>query len=154
VLERIFKVYRENLHEDNPLVFTLDCQKTLISAIQEVCPQINWFLCIWYVQKVVAASCRSSFQGRIELDHTLSLETVKGQVETVWHEFEAYFNAVIYAYTEEEYQANWDHLQAKYNPQYPGIVDYLENIWFRPYKRRIVRCWTKKVFYLDNNATS
>jgi hypothetical protein len=66
-------VYRENLHEDDPLVFILDCQKALISAIQEVCPQINWFLCIWYVQKVVAASCRSSFQGRIELDHTLLL---------------------------------------------------------------------------------
>lgn len=72
----------------NPTVIATDDEKGLISAIHEVFPETHHVLCLWHVNKNVIVNCKSSFDDN-----------------EIWSAFLKAWYKVLYAITEEEYEA-------------------------------------------------
>ncbi len=56
--------------------------------------------------------------------------------------------------SERLWDANWKKFRAKFEPQYPTIIDYMQVELIDQYKEKIVRCWIDHTLHFGTRATS
>jgi hypothetical protein len=52
---------------------------------------------------------------------------------------------MIYAHTTEIYQEKWNKLQNDHYAKHFEIINYLKDIWIRPFDRKIIKCYINRV---------
>ncbi|XP_056685621.1 PKS-NRPS hybrid synthetase cheA-like [Spinacia oleracea] len=118
-----------------PEVIVTDKEYALIHAIDDVFPKSHHMLCIRHIAKNVEA--------RAKLD-TRSALFASG--------FLRYWNKIVYAETEAEYEANVMQLKKKF-ASHPKTLQYVEDTWLI-HSKKFVQAYTKKMFHLGNRTTN
>jgi hypothetical protein len=52
------------------------------------------------------------------------------------------------------YTNRWEEFEAKYQPQYPLLLSYIEDTWLRSWKMLVVRVWVDQHLHFGNRVTS
>jgi hypothetical protein len=116
-------------------VLCSDRDLALVSAIESVCPWSPHLICIWHINKNVAAKAKTTFTQAEEFD-----------------EFFGQWMKLIHAPTEDEYNQRLYTLESKFL-QYPVVIRYLKDTWL-VHKEKFVIAWTRQHLHLGNGATS
>lgn len=85
-------------------------------------------------------------------DHTTAEER-STFVESRWTDFRDLWQAIIYAITEDEFEASWTSITLKYWDEYPEIISYVADTWLC-HKEKLCLAWTNKVTHHGNAVTS
>lgn len=133
------------LHLPKPKVIVYDRDQALINTIEDGLPtedpykdniHVPVILCLWYVQKDFAKYNKAGFSDKD------------------WKQVEKDFNAILYSYTEDIYDLNWGHFQARYSDEYSDIAEYVDTVWLTPYKKMLIRCYTNRILHFGTTTTS
>ncbi|KAJ9536229.1 hypothetical protein OSB04_un000595 [Centaurea solstitialis] len=61
--------------------------------------------------------------------------------------------SLVESQTEETYKLNLTQVEATLL-KYPGVLDYLNEVWLKPYKQMFVSCWTDRFLNFGNHTTN
>ena len=142
----------EHLPSDSPTTIITDADPAIIAALITVFPNTHHLLCLWHIQKDVLAYIKKelhiqAIQNNLsQLEYTDWVATFAAELETDW-------NKVVYASTEEAFEASWTAFRTQYSERYPRIVNYLTNQWI-PHKEKFIRAWTNKILHYGITVTS
>lgn len=147
----------------HPKTIITDKDQALINAIEAIFPYTHTILCIWLIQKNLMVKCRPTLrQEVIRIDYegkyikgTLVNEFTE-KVEARWVNFWQDFMKIINAYTEEEKDAEWNNLRAKYSHNvWDTAFDYIKDEWLQEdTSRHFLKCYTNEYLHLNKQASS
>lgn len=127
----------ETLHLSNPTTIVTDCEAGLIPAMHAIYPEVKHLLCVWHININVLSKCRRKFH-----------------IIEAWQEFYSAWQAVVYASTEDEYNAAWNSMCATYLLSHPEQIQYLRETYLMRHKEKFVTYWTNQVLHFFNTVTS
>ena len=129
---------REMSGEDNssvyPRVVVTDRERALISASQNVFPQISLILCRWHIGKNVLKACKKHFE-----------------TEETWDTFCSQWNLLINSISEPEYG---EHLREFCRDQPVIPVTYCLDTWLLEWKEKLVKAWVDQLPHFGHTITS
>ena len=114
-------------------VILTDRELGLIKALGVVFPHVHHSLCWVHILR--------------KCEHH-AFEKTKSEV--IKDSFRADCTSLINSCLEESYESRRGYLFHKW----PALMSYVQRVWLTPYKRKIVRFWTDRVFHLGNRTTN
>ena len=129
---------REMLGEEDlsvyPRVMVTDRERALISASQNVFPQISLILCRWHIGNNVLKACKKHFE-----------------TEEAWDTFYSQWNSLINSISEPEYE---EHLREFCRDQPVIPVTYCLDTWLLEWKEKLVKAWVDRLPHFGHTITS
>ena len=118
-------------------VFVTDRNMELIRTISNVFFSSAHLLCIWHVNKNVLTHCKPAFN-----------------ISKTWKNFYAAWHIVIQTTIIETFNNVWIKFRGDYEMKYFELVDYLKNIWIRPFADKIIKCHINRIRHFFFTTTS
>jgi hypothetical protein len=119
-----------------PPVLCTDRDLALLGALREDYPEYPHLLCLWHINKNIAAKVKEYFI-----------------TNEVWDEFLSSWQNLVNSPTEDEYETRLSDFNKKYQLVSPYALRYIKETWLI-YKEKIIRCWTNQYLHLSNSSTS
>jgi hypothetical protein len=133
-LESLRALYEAN-GLGSPETLVTDRDLALMGAIRLVFPSAKLVLCLWHVEKNVAARCKRFFRD--------------GEA---WNEFFRAWGALLQSATPEGYFEALGDFWTRFSGS-PGAIDYLEKTWL-PYREALAKAWTNRILRFGITTTS
>ena len=134
-LNTFFSWLESPIFQFQPPVICTDRDLALLGALREDFADYPHLLCLWHINKNIAAKVKECFT-----------------TNEAWDEFNSYWQSLINSPTEDEYTARLIDFNKKYQ-SVPYALRYIKETWLI-YKEKIVRYWTNQYLHLGNSSTS
>ena len=92
-------------------------------------------LCVWHIEKNIAANCKHHFKEDVD-----------------WIAFLSSWNTLIKSADEFTFNEVWNHFKVQYK-KYAVVLTYIKKTWL-PWKEKFVNAWTGQVCHSGNQVTS
>jgi hypothetical protein len=119
-----------------PPVLCTDRDLALLATLRDDYPEYPHLLCLWHINKNIAAKVKKCFI-----------------TNEVWDEFLSGWQNLVNSPTVDEYEARLLEFNKKYQSVSPYALRYIKETWLI-YKEKVIRCWTNQHFHIGNSATS
>ncbi|KAJ9552999.1 hypothetical protein OSB04_017044 [Centaurea solstitialis] len=120
----------------SPRVIVTDRELALMKACNNVFPDAKQLLCRWHINQSIFKKCRPTITSH----HS-------------WNSFYKAWTSLVESQTEETYKLNLTQVEATLL-KYPGVLDYLNKVWLKPYKQMFVSVWTDRFLNFGNHTTN
>lgn len=129
-------MFTKLLEDDNhPMAIITDRELALMNAICVVFPRMPNLVCMWYIEKNIAANCKPHFNEYADSVTFLSS-----------------WNTLIKSTDKFTFNEVWNHFEVEYK-EYAVVLTYIKNIWL-PWKEKFVNAWIGLVCHFSNQVTS
>jgi hypothetical protein len=135
-----------------PRVFITDAARQMNNALKDIFPGIPHLICIWHVNRAIQAWVKGYYRSQLPL-YNRTGEDRRHWINERYQEFLQWWQPVIYAKTEYEYEEAWRVLKLHYIID-DNLVNYLKITWIRPHACQFVYYYTSQVLHFGNVATS
>jgi len=115
-----------------PVVIVTDRDRTLMNAVKTVFPEHTNLLCRFHIDKNVKAKCKSLI----------------GQ-KNVWDYVMDNWGTLVDCSSEQQFAGCLHKFQIACS-RWPMFVDYVNETWIIPHKKKFITAWMNKVMHLGN----
>lgn len=116
-----------------PGVIATDRDLALMNAVSDVFPESVHLLCIWHINKNIAAKWKTIFKGD-------------------WEQFMEDWNGIVFEKSEFNFWEKWLKLNKNYQSD-EKTLDYISEYWI-PHKEKFVSAFTAKYFHIGTVTSS
>jgi MULE transposase domain len=136
-----------------PSAIITDMAGGLHNACKRVFPDVPLMLCIWHINKNVLKYCGDMWIA--ETRGILTDEERQVRVRGLTETFNDRWQRVLYAKSEQEFEAAWAALESRYRNSYPMLLTYLRQHYIDgDTEKTFIPAWTDKIRHFGNQASS